>query len=268
MNLSISTGTFYAVPFWKMLELIKKAGFEYIELLLYWKGSTWEMGQHLRDTPPAEALRMIEDSGLKISSIHDGGGLLEEGVTSIVSKSVYEYMVHGAGTIPCIVFHPPVKLSNDLNWWEAYQTIAARDLTYFKEKAIVCLENLFPIGGESIPLLDPAEMLNFITANDICATIDTTHCAQSGIHILQAAKKLGDRVRTVHLSDYAHPKSHVFVGEGTLDLKQFMRALDQNKLHALTLECDVEYHEHDEPRTIERLKQAYNYMKEITEEAL
>jgi len=268
MNLSISTGTFYQVPFQKTLALIRKAGFEYIELLPCWKGSHWEMGQHLRDISPAEALKMVEDSGLRISSLHDGGGLLEQGVSSIVSRSTYEYMAcGGGGEIPCLVFHPPIKAADDLAWWEEYQAVVAQDLRQFKGSAMVCLENVFPFEGESIPLLEPAHMLEFVLEHDLYITIDTTHCAQAGIDIVEAARTFGSRVRTVHLSDYLQPKAHVFVGEGTLDLQGFARALDHKKLHAITLECDVEYHKNDESRTVERLKQARDYLNNIAEES-
>jgi len=261
MHLSISTGTFYMVPFAKTLELIRRAGFEYIELLQYWKGGRWEMGQHLRGIPPAEALKMAEDSGLRISSLHDGGGIVEEAVPSVISRSTYEYMQYGK--IPCVVFHPPMKYTGDQ---ADYLARAARDLKQLRELAVVCVENLFPVEGLSTSLLDPSDMLAFVTEHDIFTTIDTTHCAQTGLDLAHTAKILRERVRTVHLSDYTHPQSHVFVGEGTLDLRGFIRALDHGGSHALTLECDVKYHEYDEEKTVEQLKQALAYMQDITQE--
>jgi len=262
MLLSASTGTFYSLPFGKALELIRKAGFEYIELLQYWRGGKWSLGQHLKGVVPREALRMVEASGLKIAVLHDCGGLIRPGAPSLVSKATYEYLEHA--DIPCIVFHPPWKKTRDKAWWDNYRTVAARDLRQFRERTLVCVENMFPVGGLAIPLVGPAEMLAFVTENDIYATIDTTHCGQAGIDLVQAAETLRSRVRTVHLSDYAHPRSHVFPGEGTLDLRGLMRALDRERLHCVTLECNADHYRDDEAGTIERLQQAHAFMKEIT----
>ena len=258
MHLSVSTGAFYFLPFEKTLALIAKAGFEYIELLMHSRGAHWELGQHLRGIPPAEALRMVEAHGLNISSLHDGGGWMEPGA-SLVSRDTHEYLQHRE--IPCVVLHPPVKSAGDP---ADYLPRAAQELRQLATQAIVCVENLFPVEGECVALTNPADMLAFITEHDIFATIDTTHCAQAGIDLIQTAKTLRERVRTVHLSDYAAPNAHVFVGEGALDLKGCVQALDQDKLHALTLECAVEYHAHDENHTIQRLRQAYDYLKEIS----
>ena len=91
MNIAISTGTFYSIPFINALDVIKKSGFEYIELLQYWKGGdSWEVGQHLKNVSPKETLKMVKESGLKISSLHDGGGVIEDGKESVIAKSTYE----------------------------------------------------------------------------------------------------------------------------------------------------------------------------------
>jgi len=84
-----------------------------------------------------------------------------------------------------------------------------------------------------------------------------------GTDIIEAAITLKERVRTVHLSDYLHPKRHVFLGEGILDFRGFMDHLDLSKLHAVTIECDIEYKENDVGETIRRLKDALNYVKRI-----
>jgi len=103
MNISIATATFYQVPFKETLELIKKAGFEYIELDIYWKGGdNWEAGQHLKSLKPREVLKMVKESGLKISSLHDIGGVIYKDRDSLIASDIYEYLEYGAEEIPCI----------------------------------------------------------------------------------------------------------------------------------------------------------------------
>lgn len=84
MNISISTANFYNTSFKETLEIIKQAGFEYIELAGYWKGGTWEVAQHLKGIPVKDVLSMIGDNGLKISTFHDMGGVIEDDKDSII----------------------------------------------------------------------------------------------------------------------------------------------------------------------------------------
>lgn len=264
MKIAISTGTFYRVPFRRALELIKSAGFEYVELLQYWKGEdAWEMGQHLKGMKPKDVLAMVRESGLRISSLHDGGGVITEGIGSVVARSTYEYLEYGAADIPCVVFHTPHKRTDDARWWSRFRSVAANDLSALKEQAVICVENMLDFGGYTVPLLDPRDLLEFAADSDIYVNIDTAHYAQCGVDILEAATILRDRTRSVHLSDYADPRAHVFVGEGTLDLKGFMSTLNKPILHAATIECDVEYFEDNETRTIDRLRQAYRFAQTV-----
>jgi len=267
MNISISTGTFYRVPFRKTLELIKSAGFEYIEILQYWKGGdSWEMAQHLKGIKPKDVFRMVSDSGLRISSLHDGGGVIENGAESVVARNTYEYLECGVD-IPCLIFHTPHtqnQNTGDAQWWNAFQSVAANDLSALKGKTIICVENMAEYDGFTVPLLDPNDLLDFASKSHIFVNIDTSHYAQCGTDMIEAARILRSRTRAVHLSDSTNGRFHVFVGEGTLDLKGFMSNLDKSILHAVTLECDIEYFENDEAKTIERLMQAYRFVQTVS----
>ena len=67
MIIAMATANFYQVPFKKALNIIQKAGYEYIEPDGYWKGGdSWEVAQHIKDIKPQEVLRMVHDSGLKV----------------------------------------------------------------------------------------------------------------------------------------------------------------------------------------------------------
>ena len=60
MQISVSTATLYWIPFDRTLDLITKAGFQNIELDLFWERKEWCMAQHLRDIPAKQAVRQIE----------------------------------------------------------------------------------------------------------------------------------------------------------------------------------------------------------------
>ena len=122
MNVSIAIATFYYAPFKEALELIKRAGFEYIKLDIYWKGGdNWEAGQHLKNLKPREVLKMVKGSGLKINSLHDIGGVVYKDSDSLIADDTYEYLEYGADDIPCVVFHTPHKKTNDISWWAKYK---------------------------------------------------------------------------------------------------------------------------------------------------
>lgn len=77
MLISFATANLYYIPFEKVLDIIKKAGYEYIELDDYWKGSNgWETAQHLKGYSIDNILSLVDNSGLKIASYHDMGGVL------------------------------------------------------------------------------------------------------------------------------------------------------------------------------------------------
>ena len=262
MNIAISTGTFYQVPFVQTLEVIRRAGVSHIELLAHWQGNNgWEMAQHLKGIPPKDVLKMIRESGLKISSLHDGGGVIEAGKASLIAESTLEYLAHGGDDIPCLVFHLAHKKTEDHAWRDSYRATAGQDLRAIKGK-LVCVENLPTLPGFVALSSEPADLLAFAEENDIYINLDTTHYAQMDRDIVEATETLKSRVRTVHLSDYLAPHRHLYVGEGVLDLRGCLNRLDLPALHAITLECDIAY-DANLTKTVDRIKRAVDYVEEI-----
>ena len=78
MHLSVATANLYSLPFGQTLEIIAEAGFQNIELDLFWERKDWAMAQHLKEISAKQVVRWIEQSGLKITSIHDGSGVIED----------------------------------------------------------------------------------------------------------------------------------------------------------------------------------------------
>lgn len=235
MKISMATANFYKLPFIEALDIIARAGYEYIELDEYWKGGNWEVAQHLKGVSPKDVVKAVKDSGLKISVLHDLGGLIEESHNSIISDSTYEYLE--LVDIPCISFHTPHKQNADINWWNNFKEKTIKDLEQVSDNKIITIENLMPLENYFVPLLNPNEMYSFLEDTKFYCTFDTTHYAQSGIDILYAATILHDKIRTIHLSDYLNGKSHVYIGDGELDFCSFFSKVNLEKLFSMTIEC-------------------------------
>lgn len=237
MKIAMATANFYTIPFEKTLDIIAKAGYEYIELDGYWKGGEWEIAQHLKNMTPYQVVNTVRESGLKIAAYHDLGGVIEEGHESIVSDSTHEYMA--LSDIPCLIFHTPHCKTNNALWWDGYKEKVIDDFQSFGKEKLVCIENLFPIPQYTMPLIDPNDMLAFVQDANIYCTIDTTHYSQCGIDIAYAASILKNKVKTLHLSDYKDGKSHVYLGNGTLNYASFYRNLSIHDLYLSTIECEI-----------------------------
>jgi len=261
MVISISTANLYFIPFEKTLEIYKKAGFEYIELAGYWKGGEWEIAQHLKGMKPRDVIRLVRDYGLKISSFHDMGGVVEDGAESIVSDLTYEYLEHY--DFPCLVFHAPCKKNSNADWWSEYKSKAIADLQQFTADRLVCIENLFEINGYYMSLVPPEELYEFVDNANIYVNADITHFPQAKTDLLHAADVLGDKIRTVHLSDFKDGKVHLFPGDGALDFKGFFDRVNLNKLHAVTIECSLMDKTKNEQATIERAKAARVFIENL-----
>jgi sugar phosphate isomerase/epimerase len=241
MHISVGTASFYFKPFHQVLEIIAESGFQYVELDPYWKGGEWEIAQHLKGFTVKETVRSIHALGLRVSSIHDAGGLiLDKGsIAGFINPSLDRYLDQLGYPPDAVVFHVPhIKGHEDPEWWHRSSGEIARALEQYKARStFVTLENLAHSEGYYFPLLEPHDLEAFATEHTLGITFDTTHCAQMGVNITEAAYVLRDLIRSIHLSDFFDGKSHVFIGDGDLDFADFFRAIDFSTLNAITLEC-------------------------------
>jgi sugar phosphate isomerase/epimerase len=243
MELSVATANLYFEPFEQVLQIIAEAGFRNIELDLFWERNEWAMAQHLRGIPVKYVVRRVEEAGLRISSIHDGGGVLENEGSSIgfVNPALDQYLSEMGYAPGCLVFHTPhIEGKPSPGWWEQISSEIVSSLEkYRKACSFITIENMPLFDGYFVPLTTPQALSAFVVKNGLSATLDTTHYAQIGTDIVEAAKILGTSIKTVHLSDFLAGKSHVFIGEGELDLAGFFNAIDKGSLHAITLESSL-----------------------------
>lgn len=259
----MATANFYHIPFDKTLDIIKQAGFEYIELDGYWKGGdSWETAQHIKDIKPKDVINMVSDSGLRIASFHDMGGVIEQGSESLINSKTYEYLA--LTEIPCVIFHTPCHKTTDKNWWKKYKKTVINDLKTLSENRIICIENMIQFNNYVVPLLEPKEMFEFISEANVFTTIDTTHYAQSATNIVYAADILKDKVKTIHLSDYYNGKSHIYIGDGELEFKSFYNKLNIDDLYLTTIECALPYSSDNVQLAIDKSKEAFDIVEKFT----
>lgn len=243
MILSFATANLYTQPFEQVLEIVAEADFQNIELDMYWTGGRWAMAQHLKDVPVKRVVQMIQQSGLRISSIHDGSGTLEsrQSTAGFINPDLDRYLDNMGYAPECLVFHTPhVEGQPEAGWWKWMAEEIVRSLEkYQKNCSFVTVENLPPLEGYFVPLLTPEDLNAFVVENGLNATLDTTHYAQMGTDIIEAARILKGVLKTIHLSDFKAERTHVFIGEGDLNLAGFFKAVDTHSLSAITLECSL-----------------------------
>jgi len=265
MLISISTANLYDLPFERVLSIYKRAGYEYIELAGHWRGGEWEIAQHLKGYAPREVIRLVKEAGLKISTYHDMGGVVEAGAESIVSDDTWEYLRHY--DFPCLVFHTLHKKNASAAWWQEYRQRAIYDLHRVRSKSgrLVCIENLPPLPSAYsdyfMPLTKPAELLDFVNEADIGLNLDTTHYAAEDIDISEMVRLFGKRVQTVHASDYQNGRQHVHLGEGDLDFASFFEALERSKPHSVCAECAIAHDASDDAVAVASAAQARLFLE-------
>ena len=180
-------------------------------------------------------------------------------LTRYITPLTYEYMEYY--DFPCMVFHAPHKKNANIQWWEEYRQKMIFDLHKISKNKIICVENLFEVENYYMPLISPEDMLEFAKGAGVFVNADTTHYAQSGIDIARVAEVLGDKIKTVHLSDYIDGASHVYLGEGSLNFKGFFGRLNISSLHAVTVECALPYNKSDEGQTVLKVKETKEFIE-------
>ena len=243
MQLSIATANLYTQPFQQALAIIAEAGFRNIELDLFWERKNWAMAQHLQGLQAKEVVRWIEQSGLKVTSIHDGGGVVESGttITGYINPTLDEFLDQLGYAPDGLVFHVPhIEGEYSDDWWTMISGQIVSALDHYKQYcSYVTLENEPPFSGYYVSLVTPQALNAFATQYDIGVTLDTNHYAYMGVDIVTAARVLRDNIRTIHLSDYLENQANVFIGEGELDFVSFFATLDLEHIHAVTAECSL-----------------------------
>ena len=207
-----STGSLHTFGLVRIFRWVAGAGYDGVEVMM---DDRW-------DTHQPEYLRALsEEYGLPIRALHPplGRGMwgVDRDETLVRATSLAAEV--GAKVL---VAHPPQE--GDLESWRERVLVRAR-----AEGVAVAVENLvprvvrrFPLGRRTPGRCLPEQLLGMGGV-----TLDTSHCAASGVDILQVLPALAGELRHVHLSDsrLEGGDEHLLPGQGRLPLRRFLHAL-------------------------------------------
>lgn len=135
-----------------------------------------------------------------------------------------------------LVLHPPYLWQLKYTLWIMHELEEALADT----KTMVTMENMYPIHVGSRRLKFHRYLSLDALAEFPHVTMDTSHLAVAELDIVDAYRRLRDRVVHVHLSDNRGRgrDSHAPLGDGVLPVEDFVRALDGPALRSIALEIN------------------------------
>ena len=218
-SITLSAGSLYTYGLARTFELMKGSAFDGVEVIV---DDRW-------DTRQAEYINALTAQwGIPVCSVHAPFRTIPEmgadypGTLRATIRLAEEV---GARTV---VIHPIARGTPDLAEW-LLQNLA--DLQA-QTPLLLTVENLPRILVKRLGILQrdvhefwyPEAMRSFPAL-----TMDTTHFGVSKIDILEAWQQLHTTVRHIHLSDEYNGREHLFPGEGTLPLADFLNELSRSR---------------------------------------
>lgn len=231
------------------LKQLKKIGFDTLDYPIY---GEWNFPNVIYNNAREhwvnyfkEERKIIEGEGLKTFQTHatfrsdfdqENFGSFSQKVVDQLKKEIETTAILGA---KYVVIHPMHNMDVKSNDYYYQKNIEAFEkLTPFlKEFNVVCaLENLFELDGARGIYDDtwytcPSDLLKYLDALDqdsFCACLDTGHSNLVGSSPAYAARKLGSKLKVLHVSDnYAKKDIHMPIGIGNTDWNDFANALKE-----------------------------------------
>lgn len=216
-RLSVQAWTFNHFTFSEAVEKVASLGFDWIEaypgqqLRPGVKGVT--MGPGLSSEERASLLKMLADAGVRLVNY----GVVDLGKDDASCRKVFDFAKEMG--IETIVAEPP----------EGMLDLVERLCKEFKIK--VALHN----HPKPSPYWDPERVLQVCKGRSawIGSCSDIGHWIRSGIQPIEAIRKLGPRVLTLHFKDlnaFGNPEAHDVVwGTGVANVAAILKELDRQK---------------------------------------
>ncbi len=227
--LSVSTGPLWRLDTDRAFELVKAAGAEAVEVMVTQSSETQS---------PNELERIAQRHDLPIIAVHAPQLLLTRTVfgTNPLEKIRRTAELCNALDVQTIVLHPPYV------WQPRYALWLLHELEDVLDAGgpAITMENMYPVhvGKRRLRFhrfggLEGLERFRFVT-------LDTSHLGVAEEDIVDAYRRLADRVVHVHLSDNRGKgrDSHAPLGRGVLPIEDFVRALDNQALRSIALEIE------------------------------
>jgi sugar phosphate isomerase/epimerase len=226
----------------RAFEVVKSAGAEGVEVMVTQSPETQS---------PGELERLAQRHDLPIVAVHAPQLLLTRSVFSSnpLEKVRRTAELCKALDVQTIVLHPPYL------WQPRYAMWLIHELEeILAGSPEITMENMYPVHVGT-------RRMRFHRFGDLTAlhrfphvTLDTSHLAVAEEDIVEAYRRLADRVVHVHLSDNRGKgrDSHAPLGKGVLPLEDFVKTLDHPKLRSIALEIEPGPQMQD-ARSLERL---------------
>jgi len=233
----IAPAVWKSAPPAEAMDVLKRAGYDGVE---------WMLGQHFRTA--AEMKRLVDATrkkGLGISDVM----CWQDFVTSDAGErkarvSVLKEMIEAAGsssvrllntfTGPMTWNPKALKLGRDISEGAAWSSVvdAFSDIAEFAEKMDVTV-TLEPVFGMLVhDYYTVKEFLSYFKSEHIAVNLDPSHFVLYGNDPAWAVKKLGRRVKHVHVKDafgkpgvFGETFNFPFLGEGAVNWGEFFGEL-------------------------------------------
>lgn len=224
-TVTLSTGSLYTYGLARTFELMEGSGFDGVEIII---DNRW-------DTRQADYINtLIARWQIPVCSIHAPFQTIPEmgaDYPSTLKATIALAEQVGARTV---VIHPISRGTPDLAQWLQANLADLQAQT----PVLLTVENLPRKLIKHLGILQrdfhefwqPDAMRPFAAL-----TMDTTHFGVSQIDILDAWRQLSATVRHIHLSDEYNGREHLFPGEGTLPLGDFLGVLGRSSFTGIVV---------------------------------
>jgi sugar phosphate isomerase/epimerase len=240
ISILFSSAAFFAKPLSETFRLVAETGYSGVEVMVT-KDTTSQDPRRMRE--------LADEHDLSIGAIHAPCLLLTRKVwgTDPVGKIYRAIEVAEEAGVPTVVVHPPYR------WQLGYRRWLEERLPGLTERTgiTVAVENMFPVrfGERGVTFHANQDLEEIEGIPNI--VFDTSHAAVAGHDVVETRRRLGDRIRHVHLSDNAGRgwDSHLPPGEGVLDLDGFLEDLATDGYGGtISLEVDLRRYLTDDAR--------------------
>lgn len=227
-TLAISTGPLWRLDVQRAFEIVKAAGAEGVEVMVTQSPETQSAN---------ELERLAQRHDLRIVAVHAPQLLLTRTVfsTDPLEKIRRTADLCKALDVQTIVLHPPYI------WQPRYAMWLIHELEDFLQAGPeITMENMYPVHvGRRRMRFHRFGHLHGLE-RFMHVTLDTSHLAVSEEDIVDAYRRLADRVVHIHLSDNRGKgrDSHAPLGRGILPIRDFVRSLDGPLLRSIALEIE------------------------------
>ncbi|MBI5555927.1 MAG: sugar phosphate isomerase/epimerase [Elusimicrobia bacterium] len=241
MDIGISTGLFYTHKVWDLLSLIKKAGFEIVEL---WNGGKeWGAETHFdhHDHKQVKALQdALWDQQIRGLTMHGPFGISCD--ISVPDEKVRKKAIDEIGLAietaakigaKIVIVHSGNMLTNSQDGFEknrrietSIQSLKIISEIAQKKNVRLALENLLGgmVAGEAWQL---EQIIEALDKDVVGVCVDVSH-ASLGKELDKILKTFSSRIIAVHISDnHGKMDDHLIPGEGTLDFVKIARKLKE-----------------------------------------